>query len=192
VIVSLDRPPPAIANQGRAPLAWWDLTGKVGSRTVLASGRKTQELFDLALREWKILTAAALVGLGDGALRLGIDYSKSRYAFGVPIATFQAVSHSLVDAAIAVEGARHMTWKAAWFSDHEPSERVLTPMVFVYASQAATKAVTVAIHVHGGIGLSPESDVTLYFYRAKGWSVVAGDPQAELITIADTLFSPPT
>ena len=30
----------------------------------------------------------------------------------------------------------------------------------------------------------------LYFRRAKAWALVAGDPQAELVAIADLLFGP--
>ena len=191
VIVTKDERPPHAPNLGATPLAWWELSGAGGSRTVLASGKKAWELYEGACNEWRLLTAAALVGLGDAALKMGIEYSKVRNAFGMPIGAFQAVAHSLVDGFIAVEGARHLTWKAAWYLEHEPwAEPAIVPMAFLNASTAANKAVEISVHVHGGSGFMQESDVTLYFVRAKAWGIVVGDRNNELSAIADLRFPP--
>ena len=48
--------------------------------------------------------------------------------------------------------------------------------------------ITVAVHTLGGVGFTVESDVQLYFRRAKGWTLVAGDPQLLLDEIADALY----
>ncbi|HET6309897.1 MAG TPA: acyl-CoA dehydrogenase [Candidatus Nitrosotalea sp.] len=189
VVVTGKQPPPHVPNQASAPLAWWDLSGSGGTRTVIASGKKARELHAGALEEWRLLTAAALVGLSDAALRIATEYAKQRHAFGVPIGTFQAVSHSLVDSAIAIEGGRHLNLRAAWYLEHEPAAaRKLVPMAFAHACRAAYEAVTAAIHVHGAAGLLLESDIPLYFLRVRTWSVLAGDPQDELDSIADHLL----
>lgn len=182
-------PPPQVGNQGRAPIAWWSPFPEApGACAVLADGERARELHAGAVREWKLLTAAALAGLGEGALALGLDFVKDRTAFDTPIGAFQAVSHALADAHTAVVGARNLAHKAAWYAENEPHSRPeLVPMAFAYAVQAATKAVTVATHVQGGLGFTVESDVQLYFRRAKGWSVLAGDPRAELSVIGDLL-----
>jgi alkylation response protein AidB-like acyl-CoA dehydrogenase len=191
VLVTAAAPHAHVRNQGAAPLAWWDI-GSDGDRTVLATGARARELYLAGQLEWKLLSAAALVGLADGALNLGVEYAKVRHAFGQPIGTFQAVSHSLVDSAIAIEGSRHLNRKAAWYLEHEPAaEPTLVPMAFAYAAQAATKAVGAGLHVHGGVGFMEETDITLYFRRAKAWTVLGGDPKAELDTIADHLFAQP-
>jgi len=188
VLVSLPAPPPHVINQGSAPLAWWDF--REGERTVLSSGARARAVYEDAVKEWKLLTAAALAGCGAVATRMAVDYAKVRMAFGQPIGTFQAVSNALVDSAIAVEGAKHITWKAAWFYENEPeAEPQLVPMAFAYACEAATRAVTTGVHVHGGTGFMLETDITLYFLRVKAWSVLAGDPKSELLAIADALFA---
>jgi alkylation response protein AidB-like acyl-CoA dehydrogenase len=175
-----------VPNQGSQPLAWVDLAGDGGRRTVLASGPAARAAWVTAVEEWKLLTAAALVGLGDAAVRMATAYAIDRHAFGAPIGSFQAVAHALVDATMALEGGRNLNLKAAWFQDNEPAAKAaLVPMAFAQAGRAATKAVTVAVHVHGGTGFMVETDVTLYFLRAKAWSVLAGDPVAELDAIAD-------
>ena len=188
VLVSRPSPPPHVKNQGSAPLAWWDLSE--GSQTVLCSGERARAIYGDAVKEWKLLTAAALAGCGDVATKMAVDYAKVRMAFGQPIGTFQAVANSLVDAAIGTEGAKHLIWKAAWFYENEPeAESQLVPMAYTYACQAATRAVTTGVHVHGGTGFMIETDITLYFLRVKAWSVIAGDPKAELLAIADALFA---
>ncbi|TDD38350.1 acyl-CoA dehydrogenase [Actinomadura sp. KC06] len=186
VLHNVAEPPPPVGNQGRAPIAWWHPSPD--NRVALADGDRARELYEGAVREWKLLTAAALAGLGEGVLALGLDFVKDRTAFDTPIGAFQAISHALADAHTAVVGARNLARKAAWYAANEPGgRRELVPMAFAYAAQAATRAVTVATHVQGGFGFTVESDVQLYFRRAKGWSVLAGDPRAELSAIGDLL-----
>jgi alkylation response protein AidB-like acyl-CoA dehydrogenase len=129
------------------------------------------------------------VGLADAVLGRSVAYARTRHAFGVPIGSFQAVSHPLVDARIGVDAARRLVWKAAWFAEHEPPEAArLASMAWVHASGVATRAVTVGLHVHGGIGFTIESDIQLFFRRAKGWATIAGDPRRDLQTLAGTLI----
>jgi len=85
---------------------------------------------------------------------------------------------------MAVETARILVRKAAWFAANEPDVRPeLTSMAFVHASESATLAVRHAVRVQGGLGFTTEADTSLYFRRVKGWSLLAGDPQAELATV---------
>jgi alkylation response protein AidB-like acyl-CoA dehydrogenase len=191
VIVTRDEKPRQVANQGCAPLAWWDLGAAGGSRTVLATGSQAQGLIEDARREWKLLMAAAQVGLADGANKIAVDFAKERIAFGVPIGTFQAVSHPLVDVAMAVESARRLVWKAAWYSEFDPEQADrLVAMAYLHACETAMQGSTVGVHVQGGLGFTVESDEQLFFRRAKGWSLVAGDPKAELQRIADDMYGP--
>ncbi|MEO3855872.1 acyl-CoA dehydrogenase [Acrocarpospora sp. B8E8] len=186
VLVTSAEPPPFVPNQGTAPLAWWDPSA--GDREVLATGARARELFATALGEWKVLTAAALVGLADEVKRLGAEFTKTRTTMGVPVGSLQGVSHPLADVEIEVSGARNLTRKAAWFAEHEPRARPeLLPMSYANAVRCATQAARVGLHVQGGFGFTLESDVTLYFRRVKGWSALAGDPSNELLAIGDVL-----
>jgi alkylation response protein AidB-like acyl-CoA dehydrogenase len=191
VIATSDTPRRAPANLGSVPLAWWDFAAPDVSRVVLAMAAPAHAYFERARAEWKLLMAATMVGLAQGALDLSVQYAKDRVAFGVPIGTFQAIAHPLADVATAVEGARRLVWKAAWFADHEPEEApVLVSMAYLHATQTANRAATVGIHTQGGLGFTLESDMQLFFRRAKGWVLAAGDPQMELCNIADLLYGP--
>jgi len=143
------------------------------------------------VREWKLLMAAAQVGIAAAALPIAVDFASNRMAFGQPIATYQAIAHPLADCYIGVLGARRLVWQAAWFADHEPStQRQLIPMAFANACRVAMRTATTGVHTQGGLGFTIESDMQLYFRRAKGWANVGGDPAGELQAIATELYGP--
>jgi alkylation response protein AidB-like acyl-CoA dehydrogenase len=174
-LYTADRPRPHVRNQGSTPLAWWS-PGEHPSRTELATGEDAADLHRIAVAEWRLLTAAALVGATEAALHLGVEFAKTRRTLGVPIGTLQGVSFPLADVAIAVSGARNLVWKAAWFAENEPSVRPELPfLAFDAAVRTATRGTTTAAHVHGGLGFSVEADVSLFFLRAKGWGLLGGD-----------------
>jgi alkylation response protein AidB-like acyl-CoA dehydrogenase len=186
VLVHADEPPPLAPNHGSTPLAWWDLAG--GHRTELAEGAQARALYQRARAEWKLLTAAALVGLTQRALAIAVEFAKTRETLGVPIGTLQGVSFPLADVAIGVSGARNLTWRAGWMLEHEPGEaRHLVPAAFAYAAGVATHGATTSAHMQGGLGFTIEADASLYFLRAKGWSLLAGDPAEDVIAVAGVL-----
>jgi alkylation response protein AidB-like acyl-CoA dehydrogenase len=82
-------------------------------------------------------------------------------------------------------------WKAAWLADHEPEHApVEMEMAYLHAGRAAQQATAVGIHTQGGFGFTLESDMQLYFRRAKSGALIAGDPRARLAAIADHLYGP--
>ena len=197
VLVARDEPVDGPRNLGSEPLAWWDLADSAAARVALASGPDARARFDDACREWRLLTAAYLVGLAQGALELAVRYANERVAFGVPIGTFQAVAHPLADVACAVQGARRLVWKAAWLLDHEPAPAgfeedgpAVAEMAWLHAWRTAELATRVGVHTQGGFGFTLESDMQLYFRRAKSAALLAGDPGTHLATLADLLFGP--
>lgn len=187
LVVYADEPPPLAPNQGSTPLAWWDLAGGQ-RRVVLASGSAAAARYQIAKAEWKLLTAAALVGLTERALGVAVEFAKTRETMGVPIGTLQGVAFPLADVAIGISGARNLIWRAGWMLEHEPAEAWrLVPAAFAYAAQVATHGATTAAHMQGGLGFTIEADASLYFLRAKGWSLLAGDPAEDVIAVADAL-----
>ena len=191
VLTTRDEPIGGPRNIGSEPLAWWDPGDPHESLLELASGAPARASFDDACREWRALTAATLVGVARGALDLAVQYAKDRMAFGVPIGTFQAIAHPLVDVACAVQGARHLVWKAAWLADHEPERApVEMEMAYLHSCRAAEQATRIGIHTQGGFGFTVESDMQLYFRRAKSGALLAGDTGARLAAIADLLYGP--
>jgi alkylation response protein AidB-like acyl-CoA dehydrogenase len=182
-------PMPHVINQGSTPLAWWQPQPD-GARTVLAAGASAETWHRAAVLEWKLLTAAGLTGMTEAALALAVDFAKTRETMGVPIGTLQGVSFPLTDVAIDIAGSRNLVWKAAWLTEKEPQTCPELPLVaFTYASRTATYGTTTAAHMQGGLGFTTEADASLYFLRAKGWSVLGGDPGEDLKAIGAHLAS---
>jgi alkylation response protein AidB-like acyl-CoA dehydrogenase len=142
--------------------------------------------------EWKTLTASALVGIAAKALDLGVDYARGRHQFGRPIGSFQALQHGLADLVGWIDGARLLVARAAWACDNDEDEvrRRFASMAFLFAADAAKLATARSLHVHGGYGVMREYDIQLLYRRARGWSLIAGDPERECLELADRLFAP--
>ncbi len=178
VRLSFDTRPTRVDNIGRLPMAWVD-PASADSRVVLASGPAALAEYQRALDEWRVLMAAALVGLVEETMTIAAEFAKSRYTLGVPISTLQGISHPLANIAITVQGGRNLARRAAWFLDNEPDERPeLAASAFVFMAEEASKAATMAVHVQGGLGVSAEAAATAYLVRARGWALAGGDPGA--------------
>lgn len=157
-------------------------TSADGQSRLLGEGRAAREAFEGAIEEWKILSAAVLVGLGDRALRLAADYARERHAFGRPIGSYQGLAHPLADALTDIEGARLLTWKAAWAMARGADDAAaLASMSFWWAGGSAGRATTRALRVFGGYGVSVESDIQLFYRRARALAGAAGDPRHLLV-----------
>jgi alkylation response protein AidB-like acyl-CoA dehydrogenase len=177
--------PTKVDNIGRLPMAWVD-PAAADSRTVLADGPDAVTEYRRALHEWRLLTAAALVGLVEETMTIAAEFAKTRYTLGVPISTLQAISHPLANMAITVQGGRNLARRAAWFLDNEPDERPeLAPSAFMFMAEEAAKAATMAVHIQGGLGVSAEAAATAYLVRARGWPLAGGDPGATARQIAE-------
>ena len=163
-----------ISNLGAAPLA--DVTLHGG--TELESGPEALDRFQVALDEWLLLTAAALVGIGAAAHEEVCRYAAERRAFGGIIGGYQGVAHPLADDATNLDGARLLVQKAAWAMDVADSRgRELTAMAFAFASETAERSTYDAIHLHGGYGFMLEHDAQLFYRRARTWARVWGDAE---------------
>ena len=177
--------PAKVDNIGRLPMAWVD-PAAADTRTVVAQGPDAVANYQRAVDEWRLLIAAALVGLVEETMTIAAEFAKTRYTLGVPISTLQAISHPLANMAITVQGGRNLARRAAWFLDNEPDERPeLAPAAFVFMAEEAAKAATMAVHIQGGLGVSSEAAATAYLVRARGWPLAGGDPGATAQRVAE-------
>jgi alkylation response protein AidB-like acyl-CoA dehydrogenase len=184
-LVAVHGGPPdvAVPNLGAAPLA--DRSLAAGDRFVLARGDQCRVAHDGALDEWRALTAAALVGLGLGALEIGRAYVVEREQFGVPIGSFQAIQHTLADLSVALDGAQLLARKAAWALDLGRSDgSTLAAHAFLFAAEQAQRTTERVLHFHGGYGFMQEYDIQLFYRRAKAWPLVLGAPSDEYARLA--------
>ena len=126
--------------------------------------------------------AAAACAEGAGILEavMGMtrDYLCDRVQFGVQIGTFQALQHRAVDMFIELQLCKATMLLAALKIDAPEPERkraVSTAKVqLVQSSQFVTRQ---GIQLHGGIGVTDEHNVGLYFKRANVLNALFGDEE---------------
>ncbi len=120
--------------------------------------------------------AAENVGIAQRTMEMAVEYAKDRKQFDRPIGAYQAVAHRCAQMLLEVEGARSLTYGAAWALDHDPQTAVrAASMAKAYAGDAGFRVSASALQVHGGIGFTWEHDLHFFLKRAKANAHAYGD-----------------
>ena len=151
-------------------------------------GRGMQQALS-ALETGRINIAARAVGIAEASLHDALEYAKQRYAFGQPIAQFQAVQLRLADIATEVQAARLLTWWAASRIDAGQRADMESGMAKLFASEVALKASLDSMRIHGGYGYSTELDVERYYRDIKGLQIYEGTSEIQRNIIVRELAS---
>lgn len=130
-----------------------------------------------------LLLAAEQIGSAARALDLTVAYTKDRVQFGRPIGSFQALKHRMADLYVAVQTARAVVYDA--IAEPSPASASLAR---VFASEALTAVVGEAVQMHGGIAITWEHDIQLYFKRAHGSAQLLGPPREHLRRLEAEVF----
>ncbi|MGP4056481.1 acyl-CoA dehydrogenase IpdE2 [Mycobacterium sp. 4D054] len=130
-----------------------------------------------------ILLAAEQVGAATRCLELTVQYTKDRVQFGRPIGSFQALKHRMADLFVAVQSAKAVVDEAV--SEPTPAAATLARLA---ASEAFCKVAAEAVQMHGGIAITWESDIQLYFKRAHGSAALLGPPREQLHRLEAEVF----
>ena len=168
------------------PLASLRFDGAPGER--LGAAGEGASLVARTLDRAAALMAFEQLGSATRALEITREFVMGRYAFGRPIASFQAVKHRLADLWCEIELARSNCFWAAWALENDESELQLAACS---ARLAATRALELAasemVQLHGGVGYTWEYDCHLFYRRAKLLSLVLGSPAAWKDRLIDRL-----
>ncbi len=131
----------------------------------------TQKLLDRAA----VLFAWEQVGGAQASLEMAKEYAMGRYAFGRPIASYQAIKHKLANMYVNNTLARSNCYYGAWALNADASE---LPLAAATARVSATQAYYFAskenIQTHGGMGYTWEFDCQFLYRRSKLLSVNIG------------------
>lgn len=130
-----------------------------------------------------ILLAAEQVGAAARCLELTVEYTKQRVQFGRPIGSFQALKHRMADMYVAVQSARAVVGEAV--ASPTPISAALARLA---ASDAFCSVAGEAIQLHGGIAITWEHDMQLYFKRAHSSAQLLGPPREQLRRLESEVF----
>ena len=131
--------------------------------------------------------AAGAVGVAQGCLDACVAYTQERRQFGQRIADFEMVQAALADMAADVEAARLLTYKAAWTKDRGLPATKATSIAKLFATEAAVRAASEAVLLHGNRGYSNEYPVERHYRDIKGLQIYEGTSHIQRIIIAREL-----
>ena len=165
-----------VAEATLEPLDLIDQTRRY-SKLTAGDGEPLAGDADGATDRMVVAVAAELVGIGQRAMEMAVEYAKEREQFERPIGAYQGVSHACAKMLYDVEEARSLTYAAAWAADAEPDSLPLAAaMAKARASEAAWDVCKASIQVHGGIGFTWEHDLHFLLKRARADARLFGTP----------------
>jgi alkylation response protein AidB-like acyl-CoA dehydrogenase len=137
----------------------------------------------------RITIAAIGCGIIRGSLEEGLRYSKDRQAFGKPISDFQAIQWKLANMATDYDASRLLTLRAASLADKKMPFSKEASIAKLFSSEAAMRASTEAIQIHGGYGYTQEFPVERYLRDAKLLEIGEGTSEVQRMVIARHVLS---
>ena len=179
-------PRPAPSNLGCLPVA----NVRVGrSVCELANGEDAMTQFEVLIDDWMALVAAELLGLAVRSFEIGLQYTKDRTVFGLPIGWYQSVAHRLADSVTALDALTLLVFKSGWARDEgrEDASKLAT-MAFLYSSELAQRVTSDVLHFHGGSGYTMEVDAQLFFRQATARPLMIGDLRGQYERLARRAF----
>ena len=132
--------------------------------------------------------AAQAIGIGRAALEESTQYAKEREQFGKPIASLQAIQWMLADMALEIDAARLLAYRAARLQDQGVRYSREAAMAKLFASEAAMRAATKGIQIHGGYGYTKEYHAERHFRDAKITELYEGTSEIQRLVIASSLL----
>ncbi len=139
----------------------------------------------------RISLGAGCLGGAQKALEMSMDFAKSRYQFGAPIAAKQAIQWMIADMAIEIEALRSMIYRTAWMMDSGQTGRefsTMAAMCKVYGSEVLCRAADVALQIHGGMGYMKKYPVERMYRDARITRIFEGTNEVQREIIARNLF----
>jgi acyl-CoA dehydrogenase len=161
---------------------------RVPAGNILGEEGQGFHIFMETLNRNKPWIAASSVGVARAALEASSTYAREREQFGHPIASFQAIQFKLADMAIKIEGARLLTWHAAWRVDQGFAQGLSSAIAKCYASDIAMEVTTEAVQIFGGYGYIREYTVEKMMRDAKAFQLYMGTNEIQRHLVAQELL----
>jgi alkylation response protein AidB-like acyl-CoA dehydrogenase len=128
------------------------------------------------------------LGAMDTALKLTVEYLKTRKQFGVTLSTFQALTFRAADMYVSLELVRStVLWATLVLLDEPARAREAAARAKLQVSTAGRHIGEEAIQLHGGIGMTAEYSVGHYMSRLTAIDHWLGDGAEHLRTLADSV-----
>ncbi|MBC7228528.1 MAG: acyl-CoA dehydrogenase family protein [Thermoflexales bacterium] len=156
-----------------------NVLGKVGEGFVT---------FMKSLDMGRLTLGAACLGGAQKVLEQAVYWAKTRVQFGEALAHKQAVQWMIANMATEIEALRSLVYRVAWLVDTGQPFTQLAAMCKLYGSEVLSRAVDMAIQIHGGLGITRDFPLERAFRDARINEIFEGTNEVQRIVIASNIF----
>ena len=160
----------------------------VKKENVLGEIGKGYKIAIETLNEGRIGIGAQMVGVAQGALECGINYTRERQQFGKPIASNQGVQFQIAQIATELEAARLMVYNCARLKDSGADFVKQAAMTKLFTSQVTEHVTSQVVELYGGYGYTKDYPAEKYYRDAKIGKIYEGTSNMQLQTIAKLIL----
>ncbi|MGH2905208.1 MAG: acyl-CoA dehydrogenase family protein [Solirubrobacterales bacterium] len=146
---------------------------RVPASAAIGDGRST---LATTMQLASVALAAESLGAAQHCFDTALEYTKDRFQFGKPIASFQAVKHICADLLMGVEASRSAAYYAGWVAAAKREELpAIAPLAKAQVAETFWETARANIQLHGGIGFTYEHEAHYYYRRATASRALLGD-----------------
>lgn len=136
----------------------------------------------------KLGISAQCVGMAQAALDESIAYAKQREQQGKPIAKFQTIQWMIGEMSSEVNAARYLTYSTAYTKSNGGNIMFDSARTRLFVSQAAHRAASSAMQIHGAFGYTTEYKVERIFRDMKLAEIYEGVNEIQRVIAAAELL----
>lgn len=132
----------------------------------------------------QILLGTISVGASEDALNRAVSYSRKRYAFGRPVAGFQAISAKIAEDLTLVEAARLMCYRALWLRERALPHAKESAMCKWWCTKVACDVIRNSLLIHGHTGYCDDLPLERMLRDMVAFRIMGGADQLMKLVIA--------
>jgi alkylation response protein AidB-like acyl-CoA dehydrogenase len=180
---------PVVSLDLTRPLA--DITFAGAPARLVADRATAVAAVSAALTAGAVLLASEQLGVAQWCLETTVEYLKTRYQFGRPIGSFQALKHRAADVWVDLTQTRAAArYAVVCAADDLPDLAVAAAVAQAHCSPATVKAAEECVQLHGGIGFTWEHPAHLYLKRAKSSALAFGGAHQHRVRLSTLVDLP--
>jgi len=150
----------------------------------IGEGDKIHRKLGLASHCHRILSGLIPLGAAQSALDMTVSYAKKRFAFGRPIAQFQAISGKIAEDAAMIDMAQWLCYRALWLMDQGLPHTREAAICSWKAPKLAYRVMEDAILIHGHAGYSEDHPFQQMLRDVIAFEMIGGTEEMMKLIIA--------